>query len=457
MVTLVRGQKLKLSDITHSTTLYIGIFTDAPSNVVVDVSCFGIDAQNNLSDDRYFIFYNQKMSPCGSIKSLGQQGEDSERFEVNLSQLPSSIHKLVFVITIDSNETMSVLNNSFLRIVEPLKNTEILKFQFHGSDFGSEKAVIVGEMYLKDIWRFSAVAQGFNGGLSALLKHFGGEEITPPISPSPLHRGGDSKTSLTSTSSASLVNTKKISLEKRIEKEAPQLVNLVKKAAISLKKVGLQDHGAKVALCLDVSGSMYGLYNSGAIQRFAERILALGCRFDDDGSIDIFLFADKACNAGEMKVENLGNQPIQKLVNSHNVGGGTSYGPALREIRKFYFQNKSIFPSLFSSDKRTSPLKAPLPVYVMFVTDGETSDESIAEEQIRYSSYEPIFWQFMAIGSGSFRFLKKLDTMSNRYVDNANFFSIDNPDSISDEALYDLLMTEYPSWVKQAKVKSLIP
>ena len=26
------------------------------------------------------------------------------------------------------------------------------------------------------------------------------------------------------------------------------------------------------------------------MQRFAERILALGCNFDDDGEIDVFLF-----------------------------------------------------------------------------------------------------------------------------------------------------------------------
>ncbi len=447
MTSLVRGQKFKLSDVTGSTVLHVGLCVNVPTNTSVDISCFGVDAQNKLSDDRYFIFYNQKQSPCGSIKSLGQQGIDSEQFEIDLSHLPPLIQKLVFVITIDDGGSMSILNDCFLRITEPRGN-EVLKFCFSGTDFGGEKAVIVAEIYLKDIWRFSAVAQGFNGGLSALLKHFGGEEITPPVS---------SEDTANQSKSASQVNMKKVSLEKRIEKEAPQLVSLVKKAAVSLKKVGLQDHEAKVALCLDVSGSMYGLYNSGTIQRFAERILALGCRFDDDGSIDVFLFADKACNAGEMKIGNLHVRLIQQLVDKNNVGGGTSYGPALSEIRKFYFQSKPAFPSFFSSDKRSTPLKAQLPVYVMFVTDGETSDESTAEEQIRYSSYEPIFWQFMAIGSGGFNFLKKLDVMPNRYIDNAGFFSVDNPDGISEETLYDLLMTEYPSWVKQARIKNLIP
>jgi hypothetical protein len=194
----------------------------------------------------------------------------------------------------------------------------------------------------------------------------------------------------------------------------------------------------------------------GVIQKFAERILALGCRFDDDGSIDIFLFADRACNAGEMKIGNLQAQLIQQMVNRSHVGGGTSYGPAIEEIRKFYFSKNSFFSSLLSIGKRTAPLKAKMPVYVMFVTDGDTSDESIAEEQIRSSSYEPIFWQFMAIGRGGFSFLRKLDTMSGRYIDNANFFDVDSPDRVPDDKLYDLLMTEYPSWVKQAKLKGLI-
>ena len=46
--------------------------------------------------------------------------------------------------------------------------------------------------------------------------------------------------------------------------------------------------------------------------------------------------------------------------------------------------------------------------------------------------------------------------MSDRYIDNADFFSLEDPESISDQQLYDLLMTEYPSWVKLAKTKQLL-
>ena len=46
--------------------------------------------------------------------------------------------------------------------------------------------------------------------------------------------------------------------------------------------------------------------------------------------------------------------------------------------------------------------------------------------------------------------------MSDRYIDNADFFSVEDPEIIADQELYDLLMTEYPGWVKLAKTKKLL-
>ena len=106
----------------------------------------------------------------------------------------------------------------------------------------------------------------------------------------------------------------------------------------------------------------------------------------------------------------------------------------------------------------------------MFVTDGGTSDKSFTEKQVRASSYEPIFWQFMGIGKGrkskakslssfadsDFPFLERLDELSGRLIDNANFFSVSAPDEYGDEELYDLMMGEYPDWLKLAKQKGLL-
>lgn len=56
-----------------------------------------------------------------------------------------------------------------------------------------------------------------------------------------------------------------------------------------------------------------------------------------------------------------------------------------------------------------------------------------------------------AFADSDFPFLEKLDELSGRLIDNANYFSVTSPDEHSDAELYDLLMAEYPAWLKLAK------
>jgi tellurite resistance protein TerA len=179
-----RGQKAKLADLTSSTGLQVGIDVQATGDPVFDIACWGVDAAGKLSDDRYFVFYNQRSSPEGAISMAGPQGGDREVFAVDLDRVPASIDKLVFTATIDGAGTMSSVTAGHLRVLA--NGTEAMRFPFHGTDFSQEKAVILAELYRKGEWRVAAVGQGFNGGLSALLAHFGGSEVdTAPAPPPP--------------------------------------------------------------------------------------------------------------------------------------------------------------------------------------------------------------------------------------------------------------------------------
>jgi hypothetical protein len=60
-------------------------------------------------------------------------------------------------------------------------------------------------------------------------------------------------------------------------------------------------------------------------------------------------------------------------------------------------------------------------------------------------------------GGNQFEFLENLDDLGGRYVDNADFFSVEDPEAIADQELYDLLMTEYPNWLKTARSRGLLP
>ncbi|KAA6214129.1 stress protein [Streptomyces albofaciens JCM 4342] len=184
-----RGHKARISDLTAGTDLYVGVRI-AGSGLTFDISCFGLDADERLSDDRYFVFFNQPASPEGAIQQLGPQAGDTESFRVTLDRIPQHIQKLSFTATLDGAGQMSQVGPGYLRIVAG--GEEVARYAFDGGEFTTERAVMLGDFYLKGEWRFAAVGQGFDGGLEALLKNFGGEvaEEEPAAAPEPAPQGG---------------------------------------------------------------------------------------------------------------------------------------------------------------------------------------------------------------------------------------------------------------------------
>lgn len=179
-----RGHKARISDLTAGTDLYVGVQISGPG-LSFDISCFGLDADERLSDDRYFIFFNQPTSPEESLQLLGAQAGDTESFRVTLERIPAQIQKLSFTATLDGAGQMSQIGPGYLRIVAG--GEEVARYSFDGSEFSTERAVMLGDFYVKDGWRFAAVGQGFDGGLEALLRNFGGEvlEEEEPAAPAP--------------------------------------------------------------------------------------------------------------------------------------------------------------------------------------------------------------------------------------------------------------------------------
>lgn len=212
MQTLQRGQKLKWEALSQASQLQAGLAAAAPG-ATFDYSCFAVDAQGKLSDDRYFIFYNQKNSPCGGLGLKGAAGSDMERVAIDLAKLPASIQRLVFVITVEGAGEMRHLRGGHWRL-QDVNGATLAEFPLSGADYGGEKALIAGEIYRKDGWRVAATGQGFSGGLSALLAHFGGEEI----------REAPAKPALVPAAvPAPKVNLGKITLDKKGDKQTVDL------------------------------------------------------------------------------------------------------------------------------------------------------------------------------------------------------------------------------------------
>jgi len=433
----------------------------------VDASALLLTTTGKVRSDTDFVFYNQPRHASGAVTHTGKQ-PGADTLTITTTSLETAIDKVVIAASADGG-TFGAVPGLHLRLLDTT-GTELLRFDI--TDANTETAFVFGEVYRRGTdWKFRAIGQGYATGLAGLATDYGISVDDDP-SPAPL----TSTPPPAAAPGVSLKKQKLITLEKKLEREAPAMLSLTKKASVSLEKRGLGEHTAKVALCLDISGSMNRLYRNGSIQTLVERVLALGLRFDDDGEVDVFLFGKDGHSAGPLMLDNHSTY-IPMMLQEYGLEPATYYGKAMALVREHYFG---------SSASRRQPLAQQIPVYVMFVTDGQTFDEDGAREQVISSSYEPLFWQFMAIGESArsatppaasgggflgklraaasapgggnseFRFLEELDDMTGRYLDNADFFAVANPADIPDDELFDLLMTEYPGWLPQARAKGLL-
>ncbi|MFS7384990.1 VWA domain-containing protein [Rahnella inusitata] len=383
----------------------------------VDASAFMLTAQNKVRGDDDFIFFNQPAAPNGSL-SLTTSGERG-LFSLDLSKIDADITKIAITLVIDGPDSISGLQEIQLNV------EGVAVFNVPLAD-RSEKALILGEVYRHNSgWKLRASGQGFNGGLEPLAVNFGVDVSSPSPVPAPV------------------ITT--VSLEKRIQEKAPRLISLAKTATVSLTKHNLQSARAKVVFVLDASGSMTSEFKKGHVQAVLDRIAVLAVQFDDDGDMDMWGFAEKHRKFKDVTLDNLDGY-VADIQNSGRRGrwellpglGGTNNEPPVLE---------EIIDTFKHSD---------LPVFVVFITDGGISKTRAIKDAISRSANYPIFWKFIGLGGSGYGILEKLDTFTDRRLDNTHFFAIDDFATMSDERLYDLLLEEFKDWTQAAKQERIL-
>jgi stress response protein SCP2 len=423
-------------------------WTPAPG-VDADLSAFLTTAAGKVRSDADFVFYNQPSGAGGAVRHLGKTargGATVDQVRIDPAALPADVEKVVIGASLDGAGTFGALSGLAVEVAAEGATAPAVRCELAA---GAETALVFAEVYRRGAeWKVRAVGQGFTNGLAGMATDVGvsvDDEPAPAAQPTPPAQPA--------AAPVSMEKRRLVDLEKKLATSAPQMLSLVKTAGVSLEKRGLGEHTARVALVLDISGSMAALYRAGAVQRLAERVLALGLRFDDDGVVDVFLFG-KDVHRPEPGLRLEGHQQyIADLSRQYPLEYDTRYGAAMAAVRQAYFGD---------SRERVEPQPAQVPVYVMFLTDGAPSDKSVATKQIKSASFEPVFWQFMGIGpERQFSYLQRLDDLDGRYTDNADFFAVSQDDlmgsrPISDDALFDRLMTEYPDWLRRARAQGLL-
>ncbi|MGW9530483.1 VWA domain-containing protein [Paenibacillus terrae] len=387
----------------------------------LDVSCFMVNQDGKVASDDYFIFYNQPADPHGHIR-LERPNNKTAEFTVALRDLQrTGVDKCVFAATLDGPGTFADVIGCTLTV----QGMQV-HIAYSITEATKETSLVFAEIYRHTSgFKLRAVGRGFNGGLKPLAEAHGVtvEEEEPSAAPT------------------NTVNTKA-----KTEASLPGSgkINLLKQSVqFSLKKKQIDHEKARVAVVIDASGSMWKLYSQGTVQKAFERVLAVAACMDDDGEMDVWFFADKPKRTPSVTERNYENyvERTHPEPGYGKIGCGNNEPEVMEDIILKYTKEEP-------SDT--------LPTYIIFFSDGGVDKTKKISKLLIQCSKTPIFWQFIGLGKADYGVLQKLDNLRGRVVDNADFFALDDIDSVTDAELYDRLLNEFPGWLKQVRAKGIL-
>lgn len=181
-ISLTKGQKTNLTKENPNLKKIIASlgWDDESIDFDLDISAFLLNAEEKVTQDMDFIFYNNMESETKAVIHTGSNRTEeghNETIMVDFSKIPSNIEKIPIIVTIheagERQQNFGQISTAFIRIINEDDNEEILRYDL-AEDFSIETAIIIAELYKSSgEWKFRAVGSGFRDGLNALCRNFG--------------------------------------------------------------------------------------------------------------------------------------------------------------------------------------------------------------------------------------------------------------------------------------------
>jgi stress response protein SCP2 len=151
-------------------------------NVDCDASVILLDENGKLKNNNDVIYFGNLKSSDGSVQHSGDSltgdgAGDDEQVHIDLSRIPSTIHKLVFAVNIydcvKRKQHFGMIKNAFIRIVNPADRQELIHYNL-SDDYSGKTSLLVGEIYRNGSdWKFAAVGNGTTAAsLSDLVRSY---------------------------------------------------------------------------------------------------------------------------------------------------------------------------------------------------------------------------------------------------------------------------------------------
>lgn len=465
MTTLSKGANLP---ITVPAVRAVLSWSAGPGVPDVDASALLLADTGQVRSDGDFVFYNQPRHASDAVRHLGKRpGADS--VEVDLAALEPGVERVALCASADGG-TFGQVPGLCLVLLDVASGAELARFDMAA---GTETAYVSGELYRRaGGWKFRAVGQGYASGLAGLATDFGiTVDAEPPPAPSvappapvraaPPAPPAPPRAPVVPPSRGASAGPRLTKGEERLPVDMRKRLSLRKEqVAVSLDKHGATGVVARVILVLDASGSMTALYSRGVVKNVAERMAAVAAQLDDDGEMQAWTFATNPARLPDLTIGEL-----PEWLRLHvRVGQMSLFGrkkppkgqvPGQVDMRAVGFQNEE--QKVIAEVRayvRENPV--PAPTLVLFFSDGGVYRDREIERELREAVEEPVFWQFVGLGRANYGVLQRFDTMAGRRVDNVGFFAVDDIESVSDPELYDRLLSEFPSWLRDARQAGIL-
>lgn len=181
-VALANDMKLALVGLGWDTNKYAGSY-----DFDLDASAFMLGANDKVTCDSDFVFYNNLEGTNGAIRHTGDnltgEGEgDDEVIIIDFEKIPANIEKIAITVTIheavERGQNFGQVSNAYVRVAKLADEfdeagEQVLRFDLE-EEFSIETSLVVCEIYKKNgEWKFNAVAGGVQGGLEALCVMYG--------------------------------------------------------------------------------------------------------------------------------------------------------------------------------------------------------------------------------------------------------------------------------------------
>lgn len=139
--------------------------------VGIDVVAFLLGADELVSSDEDFVFYNAPATSDGAV-SMSIDGDSEQGVRIDLSSVPEDCARIVVAAAIDGDKTFSDVGAVSVSLdgVDASIATAVLDAAT------TERSMILAEIYRRGSgWRFRPIGQGYDDGLAELAVRYGVE------------------------------------------------------------------------------------------------------------------------------------------------------------------------------------------------------------------------------------------------------------------------------------------